>query len=143
MTAFKTVSALGLRVFYREAGTPGMPKLLLLGGFPSSSHQFRNLLPALADTFHLVSFDYPGFGNTDMPDPAEWDYTFDHLADVVDAGLGKSGFTGPMGFYMQDYGGPIGNRLIERHPDWLAWQIIQNANTYEEGFTEIWAGIRH
>lgn len=143
MTTYHTVEVEGLTVFYREAGTPGMPKLLLLGGFPSSSHQFRNLLPALADTFHLVSFDYPGFGNTDMPDPAEWEYTFDHLADVVDAAMAKIGFTGPMGMYMQDYGGPIGNRLIERHPDWLAWQVIQNANTYEEGFTAAWDGIRH
>jgi pimeloyl-ACP methyl ester carboxylesterase len=143
MTAFKSVSALGLDVFYREDGDPGAPKLVLLGGFPSSSHQFRNLLPALADRFHLVSFDYPGFGNTDMPDPAGWDYTFDHLTEVVEAALEAIGFTGPMGFYMQDYGGPIGNRLIERHPNWLVWQVIQNANSYEEGFTAAWDGIRH
>jgi pimeloyl-ACP methyl ester carboxylesterase len=143
MTTFKTVSALGLDVFYREAGDPGRPKLLLLGGFPSSSHQFRNFLPALADQFHLVSFDYPGFGNTDLPDPSRWDYTFDHLAEVVEAAMQTIGFTGPMGFYMQDYGGPIGNRLIEKHPDWLSWQVIQNANTYEEGFTAAWDGIRH
>jgi pimeloyl-ACP methyl ester carboxylesterase len=143
MTTYHTVEVEGLTVCYREAGTPGMPKLLLLGGFPSSSHQFRNLLPALADSFHLVSFDYPGFGNTDMPDPAEWEYTFDHLAETVDAAMAKIGFTGPMGMYMQDYGGPIGNRLIGRHPEWLDWQIIQNANTYEEGFTAVWDGIRH
>jgi pimeloyl-ACP methyl ester carboxylesterase len=142
MTTFNTVSVLGLDVFYREAGNPGSPKLLLLGGFPSSSHQFRNLLPALAGQFHLVSFDYPGFGNTDMPDPSTWDYTFDHLAEVVEAAMEAIGFTGPMGFYMQDYGGPIGNRLIEKHPEWLAWQVIQNANTYEEGFTAVWDGIR-
>jgi pimeloyl-ACP methyl ester carboxylesterase len=142
MTTFKTVSAQGLEVFYREAGDPANPKLLLLGGFPSSSHQFRNLLPALADRFHLVSFDYPGFGNTEMPDPSAWDYTFDHLAEVVEAAMEAIGFTGPMGFYMQDYGGPIGNRLIEKHPDWLAWQVIQNANSYEEGFTAVWDGIR-
>jgi pimeloyl-ACP methyl ester carboxylesterase len=143
MTRFHTVSAGGLDVFYREAGEPGTPKLLLLGGFPSSSHQFRNLLPALADRFHLVSIDYPGFGNTEMPDPATWDYTFDHLAEVVDEALAAIGFTGPMGIYMQDYGGPIGNRLVEKHPDWLQWQVIQNANTYDEGFTEAWDGIRH
>jgi pimeloyl-ACP methyl ester carboxylesterase len=143
MTTFRTVPALGLEVFYREAGDPGKPKLLLLGGFPSSSHQFRNLIPALADRFHVVSFDYPGFGNTEMPDPASWDYTFDHLADVVEAAMEAIGFTGSMGFYMQDYGGPIGNRLIAKHPDWLGWQVIQNANTYEEGFTAAWDGIRH
>src|SRR5262249_7468363 len=86
-TTFHTVDVDGLSVFYRQAGPPAAPKLLLLGGFPSSSHQFRNLMPALADQFHLVAFDYPGFGNTDMPDPATWDYTFDHLADVVEGAL--------------------------------------------------------
>ena len=143
MTTFNTVSALGLTVFYREAGDPAAPRLLLLGGFPSSSHQFRNLIPALAEQFHVVSFDYPGFGNTEMPDPARWDYTFDHLAEVVEAAMEAIGFTGPMGMYMQDYGGPIGNRLIAKHPDWLSWQVIQNANSYEEGFTEVWDGLRH
>jgi len=143
MTTFKTVKVDGLDVFCREAGDAEAPKLLLLGGFPSSSHQFRNLLPALESKFHLISLDYPGFGNTTMPDPATWEYTFDHLTDIVDGALRAVGFTGPMGFYMQDYGGPIGNRLIERHPDWLAWQVIQNANTYEEGFTQAWDGIRH
>src|SRR6201992_4281879 len=142
MTTFRTVSALGLEVFYRKAGDPGRPKLLLLGGFPSSSHQFRDLLPALADQFDLVSFDYPGFGNTDMPDPSTWDYTFDHLAGVVEASMEAIGFTGPMGIYMQDYGGPIGNRLIGKHPDWLSWQVIQNANTQEEGLTAAWGGLR-
>jgi len=141
MTSFQTVSAGGLEVFYREAGKPGAPKLLLLGGFPSSSHQFRNLMPALADRFHLVAIDYPGFGNTELPDPAEWDYTFDHLAEIVDEALLAIDFTGPMGLYMQDYGGPIGNRLISLHLDWLQWQIIQNANLYEEGFTELWDGM--
>jgi len=143
VTTFNTVSALGLNVFYREAGDPAAPKLLLLGGFPASSHQFRNLIPALADRFHVVSFDYPGFGNTEMPDPATWEYTFDHLAEVVEAAMEAIGFTGTMGFYMQDYGGPIGNRLIAKHPDWLGWQVIQNANSYEEGFTATWDGIRH
>ena len=143
MTTFNTAEVQGLNVFYREAGDPSKPKLLLLGGFPSSSHQFRELIPALADRFHVLSLDYPGFGNTDMPDPATWDYTFDHLADIVEGLLIEVGFTGPMGIYMQDYGGPIGNRIIERHPDWLEWQVIQNANSYEEGFTAAWDGIRH
>ena len=143
MTTFHTAQVEGLNVFYREAGDPVGPKLLLLGGFPSSSHQFRNLIPALADSFHVLSADYPGFGNTDMPDPAKWPYTFDHLTDIMDGLLHDVGFTGPMGIFMQDYGGPIGNRLIARHPDWLQWQVIQNANSYEEGFTEAWDGIRH
>lgn len=143
MTTFHSAKVEGLDVFYRQAGDPTKPKLLLLGGFPSSSHQFRNLIPALADHFHVLSLDYPGFGNTEMPDPATWDYTFDHLADIVEGLLLEIGFTGPMGMFMQDYGGPIGNRIISRHPDWLQWQVIQNANTYEEGFTEAWDGIRH
>jgi pimeloyl-ACP methyl ester carboxylesterase len=143
MTTHHTVEVDGLNVFYRQAGDPTSPKLLLLGGFPASSHQFRNLIPALAERFHVVSPDYPGFGNTDMPDPTEWDYTFDHLTAIVEGLLEEIRFTGPMGIYMQDYGGPIGNRIIARHPDWLEWQVIQNANTYEEGFTEVWDGIRH
>ena len=143
MTTHHTVEVDGLNVFYRQAGDRTSPKLLLLGGYPASSHQFRNLIPALAERFHVVSPDYPGFGNSDMPDPADWEYTFDHLAEVVEGLLQRIGFTGPMGIYMQDYGGPIGNRIIARHPDWLEWQVIQNANSYEEGFTEAWDGIRH
>ncbi|HET6740803.1 MAG TPA: alpha/beta hydrolase [Kribbella sp.] len=143
MTSFRTVSAGGLEVFYREAGKPGAPKLLLLGGFPASSHQFRNLMPALADRFHLLAIDYPGSGNTELPDPADWEYTFDHLAEIVDETLLAIDFTGPMGLYMQAHGGPIGNRLISLHPDWFRWQIIQNANLYEEGLTELWDGLRN
>lgn len=143
MVAHRTATVDGLSVFYREAGDPDAPKLLLLGGFPASSHQFRNLIPALADRFHIVAPDYPGFGNTDMPDPAEFAYTFDRLSEVVEGLLETIGFTGPMGIFMQDYGGPVGNRIIARHPDWLAWQVIQNSNAYEEGFTGAWDGIRH
>jgi pimeloyl-ACP methyl ester carboxylesterase len=139
----RTAQVDGLSVFYREAGEPGSPKLLLLGGFPASSHQFRNLIPALADRFHVVSPDYPGFGNTDMPDPSEFAYTFDHLSEIVEGLLTTIGFTGPMGIYMQDYGGPVGNRIIGRHPEWLEWQVIQNSNAYDEGFTAAWDAIRH
>jgi pimeloyl-ACP methyl ester carboxylesterase len=143
MSTFHTVDVEGLNVFWREAGDPASPKLLLLGGFPSSSHQFRQLIPALASRFHVMSPDYPGFGNTDLPDPAGWAYSFDHLADIVEGLLIKIGFTGAMGIYMQDYGGPVGNRLTARHPDWLAWQVIQNSNSYEVGFTPAWDGMRH
>jgi pimeloyl-ACP methyl ester carboxylesterase len=143
MVNHRTARIDGLSVFYREAGTPGAPKLLLLGGFPASSHQFRNLIPALADRFHIISPDYPGFGNTDMPDPSVFTYTFDRLSEVVEGLLETIGFTGPMGIYMQDYGGPVGNRIISRHPDWLEWQVIQNSNAYEEGFTGAWDAIRH
>ena len=143
MVKHRTVNVDGLSVFYREAGVPGAPKLLLLGGFPASSHQFRHLIPALADRFHIVSPDYPGFGNTEMPDPGQFAYTFDRLSEVVESLLVTIGFTGPMGIYMQDYGGPIGNRIIARHREWLDWQVIQNSNAYEEGFTDAWDAIRH
>ena len=102
-----------LSVFYREAGDPASPKLLLLGGFPASSHQFRNLIPALADRFHVLSPDYPGFGNTEMPD--DFEYTFDRLSEIVEGLLEQTGFH-PFGLYHQDYGGPIGNRIVGRHP---------------------------
>lgn len=143
MIKHKTATVDGLSVFYREAGDPDAPKLLLLGGFPASSHQFRNLIPTLADRFHIVAPDYPGFGNTDMPDPSQFAYTFDRLSEIVEGLLVTIGFTGPMGVFMQDYGGPVGNRIIGRHPDWLDWQVIQNSNAYEEGFTAAWDSIRH
>src|SRR5262245_19886790 len=97
----------GVNVFYREAGDPSNPNLLLLGGFPASSHQFRNLMPALADHFHVLSPDYPGFGNTDMPE--DFDYTFDRLSEVVEGLLVQTEFH-PFGLFPPDYGGPIGTR---------------------------------
>lgn len=132
----------GLSVFYREAGDPSLPTIVLLGGFPSSSHMFRTLIPVLQDHFHLIAPDYPGFGNTDMPDPSTFAYTFDNLANITEKLLIELGVT-RAGWYLQDYGGPIGNRIIGRHPDWVEWLIIQSANTYEEGFTAAWDGIRH
>ncbi len=96
MTLHKTTQIDGLTIFYREAGSPSSPKLVLLGGFPASSHQFRDLIPALADRFHVVAPDYPGFGNTDMPDPADFSYTFDRLSEVIEAwGSGKAGAPPP------------------------------------------------
>ena len=92
MTQFKIAKVDGVSVFYREAGDPKNPKLVLLGGFPASSHQFRNLIPALADRFHVVAPDYPGFGNTDIPDPASFHYTFDRLAKVIEGWLRQIGF---------------------------------------------------
>jgi pimeloyl-ACP methyl ester carboxylesterase len=138
---YKTIEVDGLNVFYREAGDPSAPKLLLLHGFPSSSHQYRNLIPALADRFHVIAPDYPGFGNSDMPDPKTYSYTFDNAAATVEAFCQKLGFT-KFGLYVQDYGGPVGFRVLDRHPDWLEWLIIQNTNAYEVGFTEVWAGLR-
>src|SRR5262245_35022363 len=113
------------RIFYREAGSPGSAKLVLLHGFPASSHQSRNLIPALAYRFHVVAPDYPGFGNSDMPDPSTFPYTFDKLSEVVEGFLKQKGFD-RFGLFVQDYGGPVGFRIVTRHPDWLEWLIIQN-----------------
>jgi len=142
MTLFKTAKVDGLSVFYREAGDPKLPKLVLLGGFPASSHQFRDLIPALADRFHVVAPDYPGFGNTDLPDPATFHYTFDRLADVIEGWLKQIGFD-RFGLFMQDYGGPVGFRILTRHPEWATWLILQNSNAYEVGFTSAWDGLRN
>jgi pimeloyl-ACP methyl ester carboxylesterase len=132
----------GLSLFYRETGEPGNPKLLLLHGFPASSHQYRNLISALSDRFHIIAPDYPGFGNSDMPSPDKFDYTFDRLSEIIESFLKKIGFT-HFGLYMQDYGGPVGFRIISLHPDWLEWLIIQNSNAYEVGFTSAWDGLRN
>jgi pimeloyl-ACP methyl ester carboxylesterase len=138
---FKTIEIEGVKIFYREAGKPGMPKLVLLHGFPSSSHQYRFLLAKLEDRFHIVAPDYPGFGYSDMPDPKKFDYTFDKTAEIIEKFLESVGFT-KFGMYVQDYGGPVGMRIVGRHSDWLDWLIIQNTNAYEIGFTPLWEGLR-
>jgi pimeloyl-ACP methyl ester carboxylesterase len=141
-TLYKTVTVGELSIFYRESGDPANPKLVLLHGFPSSSHQYRNLMSALTDHFHVVAPDYPGFGNSDLPSPDEFNYTFDRLSEIMEDFLKVIGFT-QFGLYMQDYGGPIGFRIITRHPEWLEWLVIQNANAYEIGFTSAWDGLRY
>jgi pimeloyl-ACP methyl ester carboxylesterase len=138
---FRSLDVDGVNIFYREAGEEGAPKLLLLHGFPASSHQYRNLMPVLASRFHVIAPDYPGFGNSDLPDPAKYPYTFDKTAEVIEALLTKLDFT-HFGLYVQDYGGPVGFRILARHPDWLEWLIIQNTNAYEVGFTAAWDGLR-
>jgi pimeloyl-ACP methyl ester carboxylesterase len=137
----KTVDVDGLKIFYREGGEPGNPKLLLLHGFPASSHQYRNLIPALAGRFHVVAPDYPGFGNSDIPSPKTFSYTFEKTAEVIETFLQTIGFT-RFGMYAQDYGGPVGFRIVERRPEWLEWLIIQNTNAYEVGFTAAWDELR-
>jgi pimeloyl-ACP methyl ester carboxylesterase len=132
----------GLNIAYREAGDPTCPKLVLLHGFPASSHQYRNLIPALANRFHVIAPDYPGFGNSDMPDPATFAYTFDRLADIAEKFLHAKGFD-RYGLFVQDYGGPIGFRIVTRDPEALEWLIIQNTNAYEVGFSEAWGGLRN
>jgi pimeloyl-ACP methyl ester carboxylesterase len=138
----ETIEVDNLNIFYREAGQPGNPQLVLLHGFPASSHQYRNLIPALADKFQVIAMDYPGFGYSDMPDPMTYAYTFDRTATVVEDFLKKKGYTS-FGLFMQDYGGPVGFRILQRNPDWLEWLIIQNTNAYEVGFTPAWDGFRN
>ena len=139
--AYRTADVDGLSVFYREAGAPAAPTLLLLHGFPSSSHMFRELIPLLAGEFHLVAPDLPSFGKSDMPDPAKFDYTFDHLADVIDR------FTEVLGLdrfaiYVFDYGAPVGFRIAARHPDRITAIITQNGNAYTDGLSDGWAPVQ-
>jgi pimeloyl-ACP methyl ester carboxylesterase len=142
VTAYKTETVDGLEVFYREAGDPANPTLVLLHGYPSSSFMFRNLIPALEDGFHLVAPDYPGFGNTESPAPSEFEYTFDQLSRIVEALLESLGLT-RFGIYIQDYGAPVGQRIAVRRPEWIEALIVQNGNAYEEGFSKAWSPIRH
>ena len=139
---YGSIAVDGLNIAYREAGSPGAPKLVLLHGFPSSSHQYRDLVRALADRFHVIAPDYPGFGLSDVPDPSQFAYTFDNLARVVGRFLSIKGFE-RYGLFVQDYGGPVGFRLVEANPNVLEWLIIQNSNAYEVGFTAAWDGLRN
>jgi pimeloyl-ACP methyl ester carboxylesterase len=114
--AHRNIEVDGLNLFYREAGPSGAPTLVLLHGYPSSSHMFRNLVPALADRFHILAPDYPGFGCSDAPAADKFKYTFDHLADIIDHFLEKKGVS-KYSIYLQDYGSPVGFRLATRHPE--------------------------
>jgi len=137
-TRYRSLAVDGAKVFYREAGSAGAPKLLLLHGFPTSSHMFRDLIPLLADRFHLVAPDLPGFGLSDSPGRG---LTFDRIADTIDR------FTAAIGFdryapYVFDYGAPTGLRLALRHPERITAIITQNGNAYVEGLSEGWNPIR-
>jgi len=141
LTSYGTTRLDGLNIAYREAGNPAHPKLVLLHGFPASSHQYRDLVRVLADQFHVIAPDYPGFGNSDIPDPATYTYSFDNLSMAVEAFLKAKSFH-RYGLFVQDYGGPVGFRIMERNPEALEWLIIQNSNAYEVGFTAAWDGLR-
>jgi pimeloyl-ACP methyl ester carboxylesterase len=134
-TYHRTAVVNGLKVFYREAGDPAAPTILLLHGLPTSSRMFRDLIPALADRFHLVAPDYIGFGHSDAPPHDAFAYTFDNLADHVGGLIDVLGLTSSI-LYMQDYGGPIGLRLFTQRPEQIEGFIIQNANAYMEGVGE-------
>jgi len=140
-TRHRFVDVDGLKIFYREAGTDTSSALLLLHGFPTSSHMFRDLIPALADDYHVVAPDLPGFGFSAAPDRARFKYTFDHLADVID-GFTKVARLARYAIYVFDYGAPVGFRLATRHPERITAIISQNGNAYEEGLSEGWNPIQ-
>jgi pimeloyl-ACP methyl ester carboxylesterase len=138
---YRTIDVEGLDVFYREAGNPESRKLLLLHGFPSSSHMFRDLIPLLANGFHIVAPDLPGFGRTAIPARDEFKYTFDNLARVVDRFTELVGLD-RFALFVFDYGAPTGFRIAMRHPERIAAIISQNGNAYEEGLSDGWNPIR-
>lgn len=131
----------GLNIFYREAGPAGAPTIVLLHGFPTSSHMFRDLIPLLADRYHVIAPDYPGYGLSDAPGIDEWEYTFDSAAGVVDdllESIGADSYT----LYVMDYGAPVGFRIAAAHPERVEGLIIQNGNAYDEGLREFWEPLK-
>jgi pimeloyl-ACP methyl ester carboxylesterase len=140
-TSHRFADVHGLKMFYREAGADTSPTLLLLHGFPTSSHMFRDLIPALADDYHVVAPDLPGFGFSEAPDRAQFRYTFDHLADVIDRFAAVARLT-RYAIYVFDYGAPVGFRLAMGHPERITAIISQNGNAYEEGLSEGWNPIQ-
>ncbi|MEG5049745.1 MULTISPECIES: alpha/beta hydrolase [unclassified Microcoleus] len=142
MTKYRTVLIDGLDIFYREAGSGSNPTILLLHGFPTSSHMFRNLIPALSDRFHLVALDYPGYGNSSMPTVHEFDYTFDRLAQIVEKFIIAIDLQ-RYSLYVMDYGAPIGFRIAAKAPERVEALIVQNGNAYEEGIRgEFWNPVK-
>jgi pimeloyl-ACP methyl ester carboxylesterase len=139
---FRTVKINGLKIFYREAGDPDAPVLLLLHGFPTSSNMFRNLIPRLAQNYRVIAPDYPGFGlNTTTPDHKSFSYTFENLTNIVEALVKQLGLQ-KYSLYVMDYGAPIGYRLALRQPDRVQALIVQNGNAYEEGLLAFWDPFR-
>ena len=132
--SYRTVEIDGLNIFYREAGPTDAQTVLLLHGFPTSSHMFRNLIPALADEYHVVAPDYPGFGQSSAPPVDKFNYTFDGLAGVVDKFTEKVGLTN-YSIYVQDYGAPVGYRLAVKHPERITGIVVQNGNAYVDGIS--------
>lgn len=141
MIYLRTINLDNQEIFYREAGPKDAPILLLLHGFPTSSNMFRNLIPKLSNCFHVIAPDFIGFGNSSMPSVDKFDYTFDHLADVMEQFVEKLNLN-RYSLYLMDYGAPIGFRLAVRHPERVDSLIVQNGNAYEEGLREFWDPIR-
>lgn len=140
-THYRSATIDGVKMFYREAGPANGPVVLLLHGFPTSSHMFRNLIPMLADRYRVIAPDYPGFGQSDAPDHTRFAYTFGHYADMVDALMGQLGAKS-YAMYLMDYGAPVGYRLALKHPERVSGLIVQNGNAYDEGLREFWDPVK-
>jgi len=141
-TQFKTQKIDGLDIFYREAGSKNKPTLLLLHGFPTSSHMFRNLIPKLSEKYHVIAPDYPGYGNSSMPSVSEFDYTFDNMSGIVQKLLTKLSID-KYSMYVMDYGAPVGFRIASANPEKIQSLIIQNGNAYNEGLdNNFWEPIK-
>lgn len=138
---YHTVQVAGLDIFYREAGPADAPVVLLLHGFPTSSHMFRDLMPRLAQRYHVIAPDYPGYGQSSAPGVDQFDYTFERLTDIVE-GFTQELKLGKYSLYVQDYGAPVGFRLAVRHPEKVSAIVTQNGNAYEEGLTSFWGVFR-
>ena len=138
---YRTATVGGVEVFYREAGRADSPAILLLHGFPTSSHMYRNLIPALADRYRVIAPDYPGFGYSAMPDRADFAYTFDRFAAVIDELTLQLGLE-RYALYVMDYGAPVGFRLAAANPDKISALIVQNGNAYDEGIAEFWDPLK-
>ena len=141
MTTYEQAVVDGFKIFYRDAGSKDRPTILLLHGFPTSSHMFRNLIPALADRYHLVAPDLPGFGFSDAPDRKHFRYSFENLAKVIDR-FTQTISIDRYAIYVFDYGAPVGLRLALAHPDRITAIISQNGNAYEEGLSQGWNPIQ-
>lgn len=141
VTHHRTAVVDGVQIFYREAGPTDGPAVVLLHGFPTSSRMYRNLIPRLADRYHVIAPDYPGFGSSAVPDRTAFAYTFAHYAELVDGLLTRLGVD-RYALYVQDYGAPVGYRLALRHPERVTALVVQNGNAYEEGLRDFWKPLR-
>ena len=140
-TSHQTVKVNGVNIFYREAGPKNAPTLLLLHGYPTSSHMFRNLIEDLSDKYHLIAPDYPGYGNSEQPSMANFEYSFDNMALLVE-GLLEELKVEKYSIYLMDYGAPIGFRIAAKYPERVESLIVQNGNAYEEGLRDFWIPIK-
>ncbi|GGI17925.1 alpha/beta fold hydrolase [Gottfriedia solisilvae] len=138
---YKTIEVNNINIFYREAGSRSNPTILLLHGFPSSSHMYRNLINELKDEYHIIAPDYPGFGNSDQPSMDSFEYTFDNIALLINDFVEKLNLD-KYSIYVHDYGAPVGFRLATRHPERIQAIISQNGNAYEEGLLSAWDPLR-